>query len=300
MKAMILRRITSLADNDAPLELVELPAPEPGPGEVRVRVSVCGVCHTELDEIEGRAPPPRLPVIPGHEVVGRVAALGPGCRRFREGDRVGVAGADHAVADVDHVGVRAVGDLEGLVEDQVVPAAAQAPELGRIPLRIVVGPPRDRYAASLAELVTLPEQTAALDDLAELHPWEVFEVEMTAERELSSPYVEGLPEGGDSYVSVTFQCESCEAQGQKLTVTGFWDGDQTWRVRFAPPAPGEAYADELLQADGVEIGGNVAGRLHRFARHPAADRRRCRDAGSRGGRPVAGIELRLRHVRGDE
>jgi len=95
------------------------------------------------------------------------------------------------------------------------------------------------FAICLLLVVTLPEKTAALDDLAELHPWEVFEVEMTAERELSSPYVEGLPEGGDGYVRVTFQCESREAQGQQLTVTGFWDGDQTWRARFAPPAPGE-------------------------------------------------------------
>jgi propanol-preferring alcohol dehydrogenase len=52
---------------------------------------VCGVCHTELDEIEGRTPPPRLPVVPGHQVVGRVAALGDGATRYRVGDRVGVA-----------------------------------------------------------------------------------------------------------------------------------------------------------------------------------------------------------------
>lgn len=91
MRAMILRSLTSLEDNPEPLELADLPVPEPGEGEVRIRVSVCGVCHTELDEIEGRTPPPRLPVVPGHQVVGRVDALGAGVTEVREGDRVGVA-----------------------------------------------------------------------------------------------------------------------------------------------------------------------------------------------------------------
>ena len=67
------------------------PDPTPGPGEILIRVSTCGVCHTELDEIEGRTPPPRLPVIPGHQVVGRVEGLGRGAEGFRAGDRVGVA-----------------------------------------------------------------------------------------------------------------------------------------------------------------------------------------------------------------
>ena len=67
MKAMLLEALAPLAHNPAPLRLVDLPDPEPGPGEVRLRVRTCGVCHTELDEIEGRTPPPRLPVVPGHE-----------------------------------------------------------------------------------------------------------------------------------------------------------------------------------------------------------------------------------------
>ena len=70
--------------------MADLPVPVPGEGEVRIRVSVCGVCHTELDEIEGRTPPPRLPVVPGHQAVGRVDAVGPGVWKLREGDRVGV------------------------------------------------------------------------------------------------------------------------------------------------------------------------------------------------------------------
>jgi len=68
----------------------DLPDPVPGPGEILVKVSVCGVCHTELDEIEGRLQS-RLPVVLGHQVVGKVAALGSGVKRFQLGDRVGIA-----------------------------------------------------------------------------------------------------------------------------------------------------------------------------------------------------------------
>ncbi len=90
MKAMVLRRLGPLADNPEPLESVELPVPEPGPGEVLVRVSACGVCHTELDEIEGRTAPPKLPVVLGHQVVGRVEELGKGAAGFVLGERVGI------------------------------------------------------------------------------------------------------------------------------------------------------------------------------------------------------------------
>ena len=68
-----------------------LPVPEIGSGEVLIRVTVCGVCHTELDEAEGRTLPPRLPVVPGHQVIGGVERLGEGCRALRLGERVGVA-----------------------------------------------------------------------------------------------------------------------------------------------------------------------------------------------------------------
>jgi len=91
MKAMVLKRICNLDECEAPLELVEAPDPVPREHEILVRVSACGVCHTELDEIEGRTPPPRLPVVPGHQVVGRVAGAGRGVKRFHDGDRVGVA-----------------------------------------------------------------------------------------------------------------------------------------------------------------------------------------------------------------
>ncbi|HEY4588196.1 MAG TPA: zinc-dependent alcohol dehydrogenase family protein [Thermoanaerobaculia bacterium] len=90
MRAMLLRALADLEDNPDPLEMADLPVPVPGEGEVRIRVAVCGVCHTELDEIEGRTPPPRLPVVLGHQAVGRVDAVGSRVRELREGDRVGV------------------------------------------------------------------------------------------------------------------------------------------------------------------------------------------------------------------
>jgi propanol-preferring alcohol dehydrogenase len=87
---MCIDRIASLDEAPDPLRWTELPRPVPGPGDVLLRVLACGVCHTELDEIEGRTPPPRLPVVPGHQVVGRVEELGSGVTRHRVGDRVGV------------------------------------------------------------------------------------------------------------------------------------------------------------------------------------------------------------------
>ncbi len=91
MKAMVLNKLGSLEENKTPLELTDLPDPVPGEKEILVRVSTCGVCHTELDEIEGRTPPPRLPVVPGHQVIGRVERTGRQTRTFEPGDRVGIA-----------------------------------------------------------------------------------------------------------------------------------------------------------------------------------------------------------------
>jgi len=90
VKAMVLHRLGSLAENKAPLALTGLPDPVPGEQEILVKVSACGVCHTELDEIEGRTPPPHLPVVLGHQVVGRVAASGSQARAFKIGERVGI------------------------------------------------------------------------------------------------------------------------------------------------------------------------------------------------------------------
>lgn len=91
MKAMILARISNLSKEREPLLLTELPDPVPGPGDLLLKVSACGVCHTELDEIEGRTPPPHLPVVPGHQVVGRVQSKGDRVTGFEVGSRVGVA-----------------------------------------------------------------------------------------------------------------------------------------------------------------------------------------------------------------
>ena len=90
MKAMVLNRITSLNENKKPLEMVNLPDPVPKDKEIVVKVSACGVCHTELDEIEGRTPPPRFPVVLGHEIVGRVVETGSNANKFKIGDRVGI------------------------------------------------------------------------------------------------------------------------------------------------------------------------------------------------------------------
>lgn len=91
MKAMLLKSVTDLTHNRTPLELADIPEPEPGDNDVLIRVSACGVCHTELDEIEGRTAPSQFPVIPGHQVIGRIDRTGKKVNKFRPGDRVGVA-----------------------------------------------------------------------------------------------------------------------------------------------------------------------------------------------------------------
>ncbi len=88
MKAMCLSKAQPIEQN--PLELLDLPAPIPGPDEVRLRVEACGVCRTDLHIIEGDLPLPKLPLVPGHQVVGIVDRVGEGVTRFRIGDRVGV------------------------------------------------------------------------------------------------------------------------------------------------------------------------------------------------------------------
>jgi alcohol dehydrogenase, propanol-preferring len=84
---------------DGTLRRAERPVPEPGPGEVLVAVSMCGVCRTDLHVRDGDLPPHRVPVVPGHEVVGTVAAVGEGVGRFAEGDRVGIAWLRHTCGE---------------------------------------------------------------------------------------------------------------------------------------------------------------------------------------------------------
>jgi propanol-preferring alcohol dehydrogenase len=88
MRAMLLEKAKPA--EETPLRPVELPTPVPGPGEMRVHVRVCGVCRTDLHIVEGELPLPKLPVVPGHQIVGEVDAVGSGVTKFREGDRVGV------------------------------------------------------------------------------------------------------------------------------------------------------------------------------------------------------------------
>ncbi len=97
MKAMLLREIASLSQNSTPLSFQQIAEPQLNEGEILLHVTRCGVCHTELDEIEGRTPPPHLPVVLGHQVVGNIMESG-GLPPMQErapalqiGQRVGVA-----------------------------------------------------------------------------------------------------------------------------------------------------------------------------------------------------------------
>jgi propanol-preferring alcohol dehydrogenase len=91
MKAMVLQALGDMRTHPSPLNLIPYPEPTLAPGEVLLRVRRCGVCHTELDEIEGRTPPSRLPVVLGHQVVGVVEQVHEISQAVRVGDRVGVA-----------------------------------------------------------------------------------------------------------------------------------------------------------------------------------------------------------------
>ena len=89
MRAMVLRR------PGTPLVAEELADPLPGPGEIRLAVSACGVCRTDLHVVDGELPQPKLPLVPGHEIVGRVDRLGEGVRDLRIGQRVGLPWLGH-------------------------------------------------------------------------------------------------------------------------------------------------------------------------------------------------------------
>ena len=87
MKAMVLKEVSPIEKK--PLEMIDLPDPVPGPKEILVKVSACGICHTELDEIEGRIQP-RLPIVLGHEIIGKVDRTGSNAKKFISGQRVGI------------------------------------------------------------------------------------------------------------------------------------------------------------------------------------------------------------------
>jgi len=99
MKAMVLEGISGI--ESSPLVLTDVDVPEPSDGEVRVKVRVCGVCRTDLHVIEGELPKEKLPVIPGHQIVGIVDKVGPGCSELKEGQRVGVAWLRYTCGECD-------------------------------------------------------------------------------------------------------------------------------------------------------------------------------------------------------
>jgi propanol-preferring alcohol dehydrogenase len=89
MHAMVLKKIRTA------LEWTELADPQPGPGEIRVQVAACGVCRTDLHVVDGELPNPKVPIIPGHEIVGRIDAVGAGVKDLTVGERVGVPWLGH-------------------------------------------------------------------------------------------------------------------------------------------------------------------------------------------------------------
>lgn len=102
MKAWFLTNVSDLRQDVHPLQLVEIDVPALQPHEILIRVRCCGICHTELDEIEGRTPPPHYPVIPGHQVVGIVDRTGSEVTRFKINDRVGIAWIFSACGECDY------------------------------------------------------------------------------------------------------------------------------------------------------------------------------------------------------
>jgi len=89
MHAMMLKNLGTA------LEWIELPDPQPEPGEIRVKVTACGVCRTDLHVVDGELPNPKIPIIPGHEIVGRIDLLGAGVKGLKIGDRVGIPWLGH-------------------------------------------------------------------------------------------------------------------------------------------------------------------------------------------------------------
>lgn len=89
MQAMVLKKLNT------PLEWTELPDRQPGPNEIRVKVLACGVCRTDLHVVDGQLPNPVLPIIPGHEIVGRIDAVGGGVKDLKMGERVGIPWLGH-------------------------------------------------------------------------------------------------------------------------------------------------------------------------------------------------------------
>ena len=102
MKAWVIHKVCDLSKENQPLKMVETEIPSPGKGELLLKVKACGICHTELDEIEGRTPPHKYPVIPGHQVVGIVEQHNGRNEGIKKGDRLGVAWIFHTCGKCEY------------------------------------------------------------------------------------------------------------------------------------------------------------------------------------------------------
>ena len=102
MKSMVLTKISDLKINQNPLDYINAKTPEINKNEVLVKVNACAVCHTELDEIEGRIMPINLPVIPGHQIVGKVIEIGSEVKKLKKGDRVGIGWINSACGKCEY------------------------------------------------------------------------------------------------------------------------------------------------------------------------------------------------------
>ncbi len=102
MKSYTIDNIKDLTINKNPLTKTILPTPSVNNQEILIRISTCGVCHTELDEIEGRTPPPYFPVVPGHQIVGYIIDIGNGVTKFKIGERVGIGWINSSCGYCEH------------------------------------------------------------------------------------------------------------------------------------------------------------------------------------------------------
>ena len=102
MNSMLLTKISDLKINQNPLDYINAKTPEINKNEVLVKVNACAVCHTELDEIEGRIMPINLPVIPGHQIVGKVIETGSGVKKLKKGDRIGIGWINSACGKCEY------------------------------------------------------------------------------------------------------------------------------------------------------------------------------------------------------
>jgi propanol-preferring alcohol dehydrogenase len=102
MKSMTLTKITDLKINKTPLSNIDVKIPEINQNEILIKIDTCAVCHTELDEIEGRIKPIELPIIPGHQIVGRIIEMGKDVKKLQKGDRVGIGWINSACGKCEY------------------------------------------------------------------------------------------------------------------------------------------------------------------------------------------------------